>query len=462
MISPADASAALCELKAKQKAYAKYADYYRGKQPLSFSTDQWSQAFGSLFKKLAYNRCRPVVDAYANRLIVTGWESPNAKDAETDPVGKLAQKVWERVRMQKRQGELFTESLRAGDAYVIVWPDDEGLVRIDINRGHLIQPVYDDEYPERLAYAVKCWQVPTGEDRGKWRVTVYEPDGITRWISRTAKDERPEKFQALIPFADDGYPAEIDNPYGAVPVFHFGNNADTGSCGTSELVDVIPLQDGVNKSIADMLIAGEYVSFPQRWAVGVAPVIDPFTHETVEQFKAAVDRVWGVDAPDAKFGQFDPADMTQYTQSQDAWDLKISRVSSVPVHWLSMSGDFPSGEALKTAEGPFTAELVDHQTDYGDVLAAMMAFALQVEGASPDTVVTPIWKPAETRSDRETWELAMMKRSVGIPDEQIWKEAGYSGDEIQAFTAAAEKKRQEQMEQFAQSFNRGDAEIGAR
>jgi hypothetical protein len=401
-----------------------------------------------------------VVDAFANRLIVTGWETPGITEGQTDQLGADAHVIWERNRFPRKQGELFAESLRSGDAYVIVWPDDNGEARLDVNRGHLLYPVYDDEYPERLSYAVKCWQIHHGEYGGRWRVTIYDAESITRWITRAKSDEMPEKLDGLIPYEDDA-PPDIPNLYGEVPVFHFGNNADTGDCGTSELSDVIPLQDGVNKSIADMLIAGEYVSFPQRWVVGAAPVVDPYSQESVEQFKAAVDRVWGVDDPNARFGQFDPADMGQYTASQDAWDLKISRVSMVPVHWLSMTGEFPSGESLKTAEGPFTTKVKDRQTAFGDTLADLMAFALRVEGVTQDDVsVTPIWAPAETRSDREALDAAAMKKALGVPDFQVWAELGYTQEEIAEFTTAKEAAAARQAEQFATAFDRGQTPIG--
>ncbi len=460
MIDPKDATYALECLAHRQRSFAVYNNYYKGDQPLYFSTDAFRSAFGDLFKRLSYNRCRAVVDAYASRLQVTGWESPSTKDKQTeeDALGKAAMEIWDRNHFAKRQGELFREAMRAGDAYVIVWPGEDSLARLDINRGHLIHPVYDDEYPEKLSYAVKCWQPHHGDYAGRWRVNVYDAEVITRWISSSKSDEQPKDFKSFVPFEDD-MPAEIPNPYEQVPVFHFGNSADTGACGTSELVDVIPLQDGLNKSIADMLIAGEYVAFPQRWVTGVAPTVDPFTNQEVEQFKAAMDRVWGVMEPDARFGQFDPADMKQYTESQDAWDLKISRVSQVPVHWLSMSGDFPSGESLKTAEGPFVGKGEGKQASFGGDLAATLAFALKVEGVA-DAMVTPIWKPFESRSDLEALQQAAMKKALSIPEEQIWAELGYSRDEIEEFTAAAEKKRKEQMDQFATAFDRGTVPIG--
>lgn len=456
MLDTADITDALTSLAGRQRAYRRYRAYYDGDHPLHFSTDQWHQAFGSLFRQLSYNRARPVVDAYANRLAVTGWETPGTNDGADDPLGDAAMAIWERNRLPKRQGELWAEALRAGDAYLIVWPGDDGNARLDINRGHLIEPLYDDERPERLIGAVKCWQVTSGPLKGHWRVNAYDADTITRLVSRSPRDERPKKANALLPLEDDGGP-EIPNDYGVVPVFPFANNGETGGLGSSELVDVIPLQDGVNKSVADMLIAGEYVAFPQRWVVGAAPVTNPFTNEEEEQFKAAVDRVWAVDNEQARFGQFDPANMAQYTQAQDAWDLKISRVSMVPVHWLSMSGTPPSGEALKTAESPFVAKCKDRQLAFGQALAEALTFALRIEGAAiaDDIYVQPIWAAAETRSDLDLLQQAALKQALGVPQARIWEELGYTEEEIAEFTAEKEAAAQRQQEMFAQSFDRG-------
>ncbi len=62
--------------------------------------------------------------------------------------------------------------------------------------------------------------------------------------------------------------AVIPNPYGTVPVFHFANNADIGSPGRSELDSAIPVQDGLNKSVLDMLVAMEFSAYRPRWAAG--------------------------------------------------------------------------------------------------------------------------------------------------------------------------------------------------
>ena len=77
-----------------------------------------------------------------------------------------------------------------------------------------------------------------------------------------------------------------------MPVFHFANNADVGCHGLSELAAAIPIQDGLNKSILDMLVAMEFSAFRQRWVAGIEVDNDPDTGEAKQPFKSGVDQLW--------------------------------------------------------------------------------------------------------------------------------------------------------------------------
>ena len=53
-----------------------------------------------------------------------------------------------------------------------------------------------------------------------------------------------------------------------VPVVPFPNLGE-GSFGMSELRDVVPLQDALNKTLLDMLVGSESQALPQRYALGL-------------------------------------------------------------------------------------------------------------------------------------------------------------------------------------------------
>ena len=59
---------------------------------------------------------------------------------------------------------------------------------------------------------------------------------------------------------------EIANPLGAVPVVNLRNtDRILGDYGCSEIDDLKPLVDALNKSLADMMVTSEYVGRPRRW-----------------------------------------------------------------------------------------------------------------------------------------------------------------------------------------------------
>jgi hypothetical protein len=62
---------------------------------------------------------------------------------------------------------------------------------------------------------------------------------------------------------------------------------------------------------------------------------------------------------------------------------------------------------------------------------------------------------AESRSEREKYEIAQFQKSVGIPDEMIWTKLGYSQDEITEMTRLKAEAAQRQQDMFAASFDRG-------
>ncbi|MCV4684362.1 phage portal protein, partial [Escherichia coli] len=71
------------------------------------------------------------------------------------------------------------------------------------------------------------------------------------------------------PFIDGAGIYRVENPYGMIPVFHFANNPGIGNFGSSELEAVMPIQDGMNKAVLDMLVAMEVSAYRQRWAAGI-------------------------------------------------------------------------------------------------------------------------------------------------------------------------------------------------
>jgi hypothetical protein len=447
-----DIEQALTILRANSARYDKTTRYYNGDQDLAFATEKFQNTFGTLFREFALNLCPVICDAVREKLRVTGFSvedaavsgqlsalSKNGSDStnSTNSTNSATRSIWQRNRMATRAGEIHKEALKNGDAYAVVWPNAAGEAVIYPNRAANITVAYDDEAPGCIAWAAKMWLAADKHTR----LNLFYPDRIEKYVSRTqgegpsldAKDFMPFVQSAgLSPSPAAGKQAEactLNNPYGIVPVFHFANNADLGTSGRSELEAAIPVQDGLNKSVLDMLVAMEFSAYRQRWAAGIEIEYDA-DGKAVPPFTAGVDHLWITENPQAHFGDFEAAELEQFLKVKDSFRVDMASVTGTPLHYfLQTAGDFPSGESLKKAETRFLAKVRDRQESFGQVWADVMQFALRIEGRGNARLVTQ-WEDPAPISERELLEIILLKKQLGLSDEQALIEAGYGSADV--------------------------------
>lgn len=412
--------------------YQLYIDYYEGHHDLSFATNKWRNAFGNMFRQFADNLCAPIVDAAADRMQITGFAV-----ADDEITTKALWRLWTTNKMDRKAGTIHEHVFKTGDAYAIVWPNADGRAVISPNPAHQVCVYYADD-GETVLWASKLWQLGNKQ----WRLNLYYPNSIEKYITTSQVNGIPVKASAFRVYLVPGEMWPMPNPYSKVPVFHFANKPEMGVWGESELYNVIKLQDALNKSVADMLIAMEYVSLPQRFVTGIEVETDPITGKPKVPFESGVDRVWSAESEEARFGQFDPGNFESFTKVQNDFRLEMARISRTPLHYLSLGGQtegafvsstYPSGEALKTAEAPFIAKLRDRQTSFGDVWEEIQGFVAQIEGIDLDPAdVETQWESPAPRSITDDVSIALQKQQLGVPLEVIWAELGYTAQQIEA------------------------------
>ena len=450
---------ALKQFKSKrQQAYSLYNSYYDGNQRLAFATEKFRDVFGHVFKEFAENLCSPVVDALSDRLEITGFKSSEAevvieeektegegpkveggaglgeevkpaasyrKVTTKDPLGVRCLEIWDRNRMDLKAGEVHTESLKLGDAYAIVWPNDEQEAEIWPQVGYNCCIRYDANIQGKILVGAKRWWDDVTD---KWMINLYYPEMIVKFIQKGTSTHLAENINSFEVYE------RVNNPYGRVPLFHFPNRR-ARAYGISELRDVIPIQDGLNKSCMDMIIAMEFASFKQRYVIGWEIPLDEVTGEPVDPTAKnyGVDRLLAIGDVDAKVGQFDATDLTQFLKVQEKFWASAARISGTPLHYFFITeGDFPSGEAMKSAEARFVKKIKDRQTGFGNVWEDVLKFCLRIE-ESTDTSEIEIeseWVTAAPRSESEVADTAVKKKAVGVSRSQILRELGYDEETI--------------------------------
>lgn len=435
--------------------YAKTERYYRGDHDLAFATEKFANTFGSLFREFAMNLCPAICDAVKDKLRITGFgingkssafthddmRSPSPEktmDAHASPLVTLEgatltrdiDHIWHRNRMTQRAGELHKEVLKNGDAYAVVWFDPLGNITIYPQRASQMTIEYDEDTPGLIKWAAKIWR--TADKRT--RLNIYYPDRIERYITKKEsegcmpepKDLAPvSRLASAVSGRGDTGREPIPNPFGVVPVFHFANNADVGCFGRSELAAAIPIQDGLNKSVLDMLVAMEFSAYRQRWASGIEVEYDD-DGNAKNPFESGADRIWIASDPNTTFGDFANSNLDQFLKVKDSFRVDMASVTGTPLHYfLQNSRGFASGESLKQNETRFLSKVRDRQTSFGQIWAELMSFALRLAGHGPGIELITHWEDPTPASEKEMLENILLKKQIGISTEQALREAGY-------------------------------------
>jgi hypothetical protein len=422
---------ALTDVKSRLKAYQLAEEYYSGKHKIVYATEAFRTEFGEMFKNFSENLCQGVVDAVRDRLKLTGFTPAATDTASSDRLDEL----WRLNRMDLRANEVHVDALTSGDAYVIVWVDDDGNPVLYPNPAANCTVRYDKERPGRINMAVKVWVIADG----RTRANIYYEDRVEKYATKSKSQLnwliKGGAWSAGVyePFEEEEggsivYYETVGLPAGTVPMFHFGNSARIGRFGVPEHKQAIPLQDALNKDLLDLLVTGEYHSLPQRWATGIESPRDPRTQEKINQFQPG--DFWATKEKDAKFGSLEAADLEQFVKVADRWVLAIARVTGTPLHYFYHGGGTPpSGEALKTAEARLTGKVYDRQVAYGavweDIFKLMLAIADEpVEG------LDAAWEDTTPRDDTAVLNNVTTKvEKLGMGLVQAYRELGYSEKE---------------------------------
>lgn len=431
MQNKADIEKALKQLKENETKYLKTERYYRGDHDLAFASEKFKNAFGSLFREFSLNLCPAICDAVRDKLKIKNFKVEKGQES----VAEEAWKIWQQNRMGVRSGEVHKEALKNGDAYVIVWVDPLKRITIYPQKASTCTVSYDEEIPGKIFWAAKTWKL--ADKRA--RVNLYYADRTERYVSKKKIETGVPDFKDLIEFAEDGFSADIPNKYATVPVFHFANNSDIGTPGQSELLAAMPVQDAYNKTILDMLVAMEFVSYPQRFAAGIEIDYDD-DGNPIPPFKSGIDRLWYTENDNAKFGSLEVGDLEQFLKVKADFRIDLASVTGTPLYYFTLtSGDVPSGESLKKLETRFVNKVRDRQESFGQVWEDVFAFASKFDG-NKDVRLFTDWEDPAPLSETEKLNNILLKQEIGISDEQALIEAGYGEADIaKMLTARAAK-----------------------
>lgn len=437
----ADVLAAITDWKARSPQRRTYRAYVEGRHRQAFSSEAFEKLFREVLEEARENLCPAAVKVFTNRLTITGWEGPGAE---------AATKVFDEIGGTRVANMFHREAHRSGDGFVLVWPDAAGNDRPWPHRAEQVALKLADDDPGEFEWVAKVMVTPEGHGR----VNLYYDDVVERWITTRKVREGtgssttwqwPDKAEGWDPYDDDGDPDTIGHEYGRVPWVWLPRDADTfGDYGKSVLRDVIPIQDALNKSVADLIVGGESFALPLRAILNFQPQqkLDPETGKPVQQqikYDIRKNRLLGIPG-NGPLTQLDPPDATKLTALHDAYALKIARVIGAPAYEFTQGGsDVPSGISLRVLADRRTAAIRDFQEDANPAWSRLMDL-LGVPDARPS------WADPAPLDATEQLEAAEKKRDLGFPFETLAAELGYDETELKDILKARLREEAEAAE----------------
>ena len=430
--------------------YTKFQDFYDGKHTVEL-TDRLKDFLKTTESEFNTNFCEVVVDAMADRVMVSGFDTD--EEGEAPPVAVWINNVWAKNRMDAEQRVVHNQAAVKGDAYCITdWDEDRNMPEFFFDDADRVRPRYDPANRRRLLYVARQWSVD-GQD---W-LNLYYPDRIEKYIGKGSGSGWEERREE-----DEEWPIMWTMPGGepiGIPVVHFRNKPRQNQYGRSELDSIVPLQIALDKALVDLLMVVDTLGFQQRWLSNV--------RTPAAGFKIYPGSVWdltpkpGSDASSVQVGQFPSESPEGLIAAMNELIGEVAAISRTPHHLFKLnSGNFPSGEALQTAEQGLVKKVEDRHIVYGNawedtIMTGMRLHNARVEGEAElnlDAILTTLWGDHQTRNELAHVQSVQAKVDIGISTEQALRELGY--DEVLIAQMMDERE-----EQKARDANLGSAII---
>jgi hypothetical protein len=424
-------------------------EYYDGNHDTLLNDRQKKYLTLKTGKEFNDNYCPIVVDSLAERLSVTGFivegdkELLEAKEEDENTIvqGEVFQEWWRINRMDEGQGDQHVSAVRDSDSYLIVgWDNELEIPTFDIELAYDgdegVEVVYSTEKRNIPMYAFKRWKVEDGE-----RVNIYYPEKIEKYEKKnkgavgkaianvTGGKETGWNLIETEPWTRNGEEGgEGAEPLG-VPVVHFKNLGQGYNYGRSELRDVVPLQNALNKSIIDMLAAADTTAFRIYTMVGI----------DVEDVDVYPGVILSTTKPksEADIGHIPGEDLTKLIDIKDSYAFEIARVSRTPLSFFQITREVAAEGTLKQEEAGLVSRAKNRQVAFGNswedamIMARKLANTFGEMKLDDSKKISTTWRDPETRNDKTQIEIYGTKHEkLGIPVTKIWAEEGYSLEQI--------------------------------
>lgn len=456
------ALAMYAQLAGRRSEIKKLNDYYLGRQPLVFATDEWKKFHAKRYAGFADNWCGVVGSAPGERTEITGFRVGSDVDVlSQDERGMWDD--WERNDGPAQSSQGFLASTVSKRSFALVWGDRDGEPVLTWESPSQVIVEYDVENPRKRRFALKAWS--DGDDEF---LTLYEPDVVWKWkrpayllngnrttsgivLPASAMSGITERW----PEGDATWP--LRNPLGVVPIVEFANRPTLGGEPLSDIEGTAAMQDAINMLWAYLFVAADYASMPGRVITGAEPPKVPILddkgnvmgHRPVDIDALAKGRMLWIQG-EAETHQWDAAKLDVFLDVVNVAVRHIAAQTRTPIYLVHGELGNVNGETLTGLDAPLVAKVRESHKFYQRPVRELFQLMALVRGnkalARECELGNIQWADPEVRSDSQVADAAIKDRQVGMPLEAVLEmRYGYSQAQIDRIMRQA---RDEQVDPY--------------
>lgn len=342
---------------------------------------------------------------------------------------------WQRSRLDERQVAVHRGAVTYGHAFVVTERDARGEWRSRglsaLRTAAVFTDPANDIAPVAALHVVR-WPGVDGAGLGYL------------WTERI-------KYEVRIPALWDRDKLRVRRlgPHGLpeCPVTRFAAYVDLDGRTLGVVEPLIPIQDRLNQTIFDLLLAQSYSSTQVRYVSGMAPPLerDPETgspkldehgnpiplkiNHNARRFLFAEDA-------DVKFGSLPGSPLNGFLDSIEMSIRHMSAIGQVPPHHVLGQVANLSAEAILAAETSLSRKVSEFQTGFGESWERVFRLAALGAGRAdliPDATIEVLWRDMELRSLAQSADgLGKLAEALGIPRRGLWSRVpGVTGQELE-------------------------------
>ena len=404
--------------------------YWKGRQKLPAVIPSAAPAEVKRMARMSrVNVADIVVNSLAQSLFVDGFRlggDGRAPSADMAPQWG----AWQAMRYDKWQSGVHRAATAYGHAYEIVLPGSSEPVIRGVSPRRMLAMYGDD--PD--------WPLWALQSVGNDTFVLYD-DTHRYWVSLAG---RPEFVQSgvhgagvvpVVRFTDQVDLDDDDEAPDAVSLGVVGPDNERITSG--QVAPLFDLQDQIDLTTFNLLVAQHYGAFRQRYILG-------WVAETEKQkMKAAASQLWTFeDHPETiKLGEFSQTDLAGYSNNRENSLRYAATLSQTPVHELTGQLINLSAEALAAAEAGKDRKVGERQTSFGESHEQKFQLVGVYTGKPVPNDSQVVWRDTSARSFAATVDgLGKLAQMLNIPAQELWERVpGATQQDILRWRQAADQ-----------------------